>query len=52
MRETFEKKDALHRQHAALPIEEKVRMLVELQKITLAASKAREPGEKRKAWVL
>jgi hypothetical protein len=44
----FQKKERFHKQLARLPFEEKIRILIRLQKI--ADSVLRLPPNKRKAW--
>ena len=47
-RELFKRKERFHKELAKLPFEEKIKILVRLQKI---AYDIRKPsGEKRKAW--
>ena len=51
----FESKKEFHRNNASLPYEEKVKQIVELQKIDIEFGKYRKeerPLYKRKAWVL
>ena len=46
----FEHKKQFHRQQARLPIEEKIRILIELQKISLTLHPRREPDDTRIVW--
>ena len=48
----FESKRQFHRQQAQLPIEEKIRILVELQKIALNIRKTAGQGDQRRIWEL
>ena len=48
----FDKKAEFHRQQARLPIEEKIRILVELQKIALTIRPNRDPDDRRVVWQL
>lgn len=48
----FSKKTEFHRQQARLPIEEKIKILVELQKIALTIRPNRGPGDTRVVWHL
>ena len=48
----FKAKDGFHREQAKLPIEEKVKILVELQKIVLNTQKDSDRDELRKVWEL
>jgi hypothetical protein len=50
--EIFKAKEAFHREQAKLPIEEKVKILVELQKIVLNIQKDSDRDELRRVWVL
>jgi hypothetical protein len=46
----FSAKENLHRELAMLPIEEKIRILVELQKIALTIRPAKGPNDPRMVW--
>jgi hypothetical protein len=46
----FENKGRFHRQQARLPIEEKIRILIELQKISLTLRPNRGPDDPRVVW--
>lgn len=48
----FEKKARFHRQQAHLPIEEKIRILIELQKIALALHPNQGSDDTRRVWQL
>ena len=48
----FKNKTEFHRQQARLPIEEKIKILVELQKIALTLRPNRGPGDTRVVWQL
>jgi len=48
----FDKKAEFHRQQARLPIEEKIKILVELQKIALTIRPNRDPDDRRVVWHL
>jgi len=48
----FEAKDRFHKDQAKLPIEEKVKILVELQKIVLETQPDTHSGEFRQVWKL
>lgn len=48
----FKNKEKFHRQQARLPIEEKIRILVELQKISLTLRPNRGSGDRRVVWQL
>ena len=48
----FESKDDFHKEQAKLPIEEKIKILVELQKIVLNAQKNIYTDEIRRVWKL
>jgi hypothetical protein len=48
----FKNKEEFHRQQARLPIEEKIQILVELQKIALTLRPNRGPGDTRVVWQL
>jgi hypothetical protein len=48
----FKNKAEFHRQQARLPIEEKIKILVELQKIALTLRPNRDPGDPRVVWQL
>lgn len=48
----FRKKEAYHRSQARLPIEEKVRILVELQKMALTVRPKQGSDDKRMVWQL
>lgn len=50
--EIFKKKQAFHRNQADLPIEEKIRILVELQKIELTLRPSLGPDDHRRVWQL
>jgi hypothetical protein len=50
--EIFKNKKARHQQQARLPIEEKVRILVELQKIALTIRPRKTEGDQRRVWQL
>jgi hypothetical protein len=51
-RTIFTKKEAFHRSQARLPVEEKIRILVELQKIALSAQPRKQQADKRMVWRL
>jgi len=46
----FKQKKEFHQKQALLPIEEKVRILIELQKIALTIRPRVEPDDKRMIW--
>ncbi len=46
----FEKKARFHRRQAQLPIEEKIKILIELQKIALTIRPNRGGDDKRVVW--
>jgi hypothetical protein len=48
----FENKAQFHRQQACLPIEEKIQILIELQKIALTLHPNRGPNDARIVWQL
>jgi hypothetical protein len=48
----FENKEKFHRQQARLPIEEKIQILIELQKISLTLRPNRGPDDTRVVWQL
>jgi hypothetical protein len=48
----FKKKEEFHRKQAQLPIQEKIRILVELQKISLTVKPKRGPEDRRMIWQL
>lgn len=48
----FKQKKTLHRQQARLPIEKKIKLLVQLQKITLTIRPKRGKKDKRTVWQL
>jgi hypothetical protein len=48
----FKEKDEFHKRQAKLPIEEKVRILVELQKIVLKMNKKAMHDDTRRVWKL
>ncbi len=48
----FNNKENFHRQQARLPIEEKIKILVELQKISLTLRPHRGSGDTRVVWQL
>jgi hypothetical protein len=48
----FKNKEQFHREQARLPIEEKIKNLVELQKIALTLRPNRGPGDPRVVWQL
>ena len=48
----FENKERFHRQQARLPIEEKIKILIELQKISLTLRPNRGSGDTRVVWQL
>ena len=48
---TFENKKEFHGKQAALPFEEKVRIMIELQKIDIAL-RPLVPGDRRMVWKL
>jgi hypothetical protein len=52
VQEIFRKKEEYHRAQARLPIEEKVRILVELQKISLKIRPPEAETDKRLVWRL
>ena len=48
----FRSKEEFHKEQAKLPIEEKVKILVELQKIVLNTQKSSSSNEIRRVWEL
>ena len=48
--EIFAAKKHFHKQRAKLPIEEKIKILIELQKITLKTQKKKSGDEIRQIW--
>lgn len=48
--EIFRQKIEFHRRQAGLPIEEKVRILVELQKIALTVQPKKQQNDSRMVW--
>ena len=48
----FDKKAEFHRQQARLPIEEKINILIELQKIALTIRPKSVPDDRRFVWQL
>jgi hypothetical protein len=48
----FKKKDEFHRKQSRLPIQEKIRILIELQKISLTIKPKCGPDDKRMVWQL
>ena len=48
----FKNKEQFHRQQARLPIEEKIQILIELQKISLTLHPKRGPNDPRVVWQL
>ena len=48
----FESKDDFHKEQAKLPIEEKIEILIELQKIVLNSQKDNHTDELRRVWRL
>jgi hypothetical protein len=48
----FKRKEIFHRKQACLPIQEKIRILVELQKISLTVKPKRGPDDRRMVWQL
>jgi len=52
VKQIFKNKENFHRQQARLPIEEKIKILVELQKISLTLQPNRGSGDTRVVWQL
>jgi hypothetical protein len=50
VQDIFRKKEDFHRAQARLPIEEKVKILVELQKISLTIHPKRDETDRRMVW--
>ena len=50
--EVFKKKEDFHRRQACLPIQEKIKILVELQKIALTVRPKVGPDDRRMVWQL
>ena len=48
----FEKKKKFHSQQARLPIEEKIKILVKLQKIALTIRPVKKTDDRRMVWKL
>ncbi len=48
----FANKRQFHRDQAKLPFEEKIRLLIELQKIAVTASKGKKDSANKRVWVL
>lgn len=48
----FKNKEKFHRQQARLPIEEKIKILIELQKIALTLRPNRGKSDRRVVWEL
>ena len=48
----FEKKKHFHSQQAHLPIEEKIKILLKLQKIALTIRPAKQKNDRRRVWQL
>lgn len=48
----FKNKVSFHREQACLPIEEKIRILVELQEIVLKTRPVIDPMDNRRVWDL
>ena len=46
----FEQKQRYHHEQARLPIEQKIKILVELQKIVLETRPVKDPADNRKVW--
>ncbi|RPI75267.1 MAG: hypothetical protein EHM45_15345 [Desulfobacteraceae bacterium] len=46
----FRQKEEFHRRQARLPIEEKIRILIELQKIAITIRPGQQPNERRQVW--
>ena len=46
----FESKDDFHKEQAKLPIEEKIKILVELQKIVIQTQEEMHTDELRRVW--
>jgi hypothetical protein len=51
-RAIFRQKEEFHRSQARLPIEEKIRILVELQKIAISVQPAKGQTDRRMVWRL
>ena len=49
-RKIFSAKEEFHKRMAKLPVEEKIRILVELQKIALTVKPAAGPDDARMVW--
>lgn len=50
IRKIFGRKKSLHRRRAKLPIEQKIRMLLELQKIDLMVRPNKRKNDTRRVW--
>jgi hypothetical protein len=50
VRAIFRQKEEYHRARARLPIEEKVKILIELQKIALTVRPIKSEDDKRAVW--
>jgi hypothetical protein len=50
IRKIFRQKEEFHKSRARLPIEEKIKMLIELQKIALTVRPKRDENDKRMVW--
>jgi len=50
VRKIFRKKEEFHTSRARLPIEEKIKMLIELQKIALTVRPKRGEDDQRMVW--
>jgi hypothetical protein len=48
----FKRKEKFHRKQARLPIQEKIRILIELQEISLTVKPKTGPDDKRMVWQL
>jgi arginyl-tRNA synthetase len=50
VQEIFKQKKEFHQEQAQLPIEEKIRILIELQKIALTIRPKRDENDTRAVW--
>ena len=48
----FDGKESFHREQALLPIEEKIKILIKLQKIVLKTRQVISPLDNRRVWEL
>jgi len=51
-KEIFEAKALFHKEQAKLPIEEKIKILIELQKMVIKIQKHSDSNEQKQVWEL